>query len=497
MGCVRTRAYNLAMEPKPLQVLLIEDDADDVALITHYLTDPRDGGEFVVRPAERLEAGAKLLAQEPFDVVLLDMVLPGVSGIEAFVKVREVRPDVPVVVLTGMRDEQLALRAVQMGAQDYLVKGTIDARVLTRAVRYAIERARLLAKVEYLLAKDLDGKVVVDHEGSVRYVNPAAEALLGRKSRELLGRPFSHPLPDAEAAQVDVVLSRDPERLGEIRVAEIEWNGQPALLATVRDVTEIKRVEQLKAEIKERMLVVDLKNEFMTTISHELRNPLTTVKTAVQSLREGLVGPMTPQQMRFVELAHRNVERQIKIINNVLDLARFQSGKVKLELRRVALPPLLEERAQAYAISQKGPHIEWHVPEDLPDVWADGDLVTQVVSNLLDNALRFARAHVCVRAAAQERGVLITVVDDGPGMSEGQISKLFTKFVQVGRPTGAGYKGTGLGLAICKEIVTGHGGKIWAESVLGKGARFNVLLPQAPRTREESHAARDQAGSRR
>lgn len=471
------------MDTKTLKVLLIEDDPDDVALITHYLTDPRDGGAFSVRAADRLSTGCKLLGQEPFDAVILDLVLPGGSGIEAFNKVREVRPDVPIVVLTGMRDEQLALTAVRMGAQDYLLKGTIDERVLKRAVRYSIERANLLAKVEYLLAKDLDGKVVVDAGGHVRYANPAAEQLLGHKARELMGRPFVYPLPRVEAAEINVQLARDPERIAEIRVAEIEWNGQPARLATIRDVTEVRRVEQLKNEIKERMLVVDLKNEFMTTISHELRNPLTTVKTAVQSLKEGLVGPLTPQQMRFVELAHRNVERQIKIINNVLDLARFQSGKVKLELRRVAVAPLLEERAMAYSISDKGPRIEWQVPEDLPDIHADADLITQVMGNLLDNALRYARERVLVKASVTDlggrNGVMVSVTDDGPGMPEGQMSKLFTKFVQLGRPSGAGYKGTGLGLAICKEILSGHGGKIWAESAPGKGARFHFVVPVA------------------
>src|SRR5581483_8965262 len=96
---------------------------------------------------------------------------------------------------------------------------------------------------------------------------------------------------------------------------------------------ESRRVERLKREARERMQQADLKSEFMATISHELRNPMTTVKMALQSLKEGLCGPMTAQQMRFVDLAYRNVERQVRIINNVLDLARLQSGKLKPELR--------------------------------------------------------------------------------------------------------------------------------------------------------------------
>ena len=229
--------------------------------------------------------------------------------------------------------------------------------------------------------------------------------------------------------------------------------------------------------MKERSLAIDLKNEFMTTISHELRNPLTTVKTAIQSLRDGLVGPLSPQQRRFIDLAHRNVERQIRIINNVLDLARLQSGRARAELRRVALGPLVEEVLQAYAIAPSGPRVETVLAAELPDVKADPDLVTQVLTNLVDNALRYARERVAVRVAASPEGVVLSVIDDGPGMADSQAAKLFSKFVQVARPSGGGYKGTGLGLAICKEIVGAHGGRIWVEGGHGKGARFHTVWP--------------------
>src|SRR5690242_5058389 len=111
---------------RQINVLLIEDDADDAALISHYLAMPGEGGAlFNLKHADRLASGCKLLAQERFDVVLLDLILPGGVGIEAFLKVRECRPDTPVVVLTGIKDESLATQAVSLGAQDYLVKGTV------------------------------------------------------------------------------------------------------------------------------------------------------------------------------------------------------------------------------------------------------------------------------------------------------------------------------------------------------------------------------------
>lgn len=244
---------------------------------------------------------------------------------------------------------------------------------------------------------------------------------------------------------------------------------------------ESRRVERLKRAARERMEEADLKSEFIATISHELRNPLTTVKMALQSLKEGLCGPMPQQQMRFVDLAYRNVERQVRIINNVLDLARLQSGKAKMEFKRTPLASLIEERAQAYAIAVRKPRLEFDIPQDLPDLHADPDLITQVLSNLIDNALRYARQRVTIAAKEGELsgapGVTVTVGDDGPGLEAAQAARLFTRFGQVCRPSGSGYKGTGLGLAICKEIVACHGGRIWVESSPGRGARFRFSLP--------------------
>lgn len=462
-----------------IRVLLIEDDPDDVTLIRHFLAEGHEPGpqpRFVLKTADRLSSGCKALADEPFDVVLLDLVLPGGVGIEAFAKLKESRAQVPVVVLTGLKDEALAVQAMAMGAQDYLVKGTIDAQVLKRSLTYARERGRLLTRLESLLNADSDGKLVLDSAGVVRYINVAAEVLLSRKGRDAIGKPSGMEVPQGGA---DLVLpdGHGGERVVEARATALDWEGKGAKLVTLRDVTELRRVQQLRDEVKERMLAIDLKNEFMTTISHELRNPLTTVKTAIQSLRDGLVGPLTAQQRRFVDLAHRNVERQIRIINNVLDLARLQSGRAQLDLQRIRIGGLVEEVLQAYTLPGKGPHVETVVAADLPDVRADADLLTQVLTNLVDNALRYARERVTVRLVASPEGVVLSVIDDGPGMADSQAAKLFSKFVQVARATGSGYKGTGLGLAICKEIVAAHGGRIWVEGGHGKGARFHTAWP--------------------
>jgi len=480
---------------RQINVLLIEDDDDDAALISHYLGMPGEGGGvFNLKRADRLASGCKLLAQERFDAVLLDLMLPGGVGIEAFLKVREQKPDAAVVVLTGLKDESLALKAVGLGAQDYLVKGTIDDRVLKRALRYAIERARLLGKIQTLLARDADGKLVVDSRNLVRYANAAAETALGRGPRELLDRPFSLEAPAEGRSSVKIHGADGSDRLIEMTAVPIDWEEAPARLVTLRDVTELRRVELMREEVRERMNLIELKNEFMASVSHDLRNPLTTVKTALQSLRDGMVGPMTAPQARFVELAYRNVERQIRIINNVLDLSRLQSGRLKPESKPVALAQALDETSQAYQLLPGAPKLDVQLAADLPDLVTDPDLLGRLLANLLDNAERYARSKVVVRAFASEHegrpAIEVSVSDDGPGLSEQQLSRLFTRYVQASRAPGTGYKGAGLGLAISKEIVTALGGKIWADSLPGKGARFHFVLPAST---EPSSATTSQA----
>lgn len=461
----------------PRRVLLIEDDADDAALIS-LLLEPRaaEAPEFELRLADRLAAGCRLLAREPFDAVLLDLMLPGGVGIEAFQKVREVRPETPIVVLTGIRDEALALEAVSLGAQDFLIKGTVDERLLRRSIRYAIERARLSARFEQALAKDVDGKAVVDAGGVVRYANPAALQLLGRRPGELLGKPWPLPLPAPGALLESSAGAPGRLSLLELRGAELEWEGAPARLLALRDVSALRRAETLERESRERLLAAELKGELIANISHELRNPLTTVKTAVQSLREELVGPLNVQQRRFVELAHRNVERQIRIISNALELSRLQSGRAEIARRPVDAAALIDEALLGYTLSRSGPRVEAAVSGGLPPLSGDPDLVTQVIVNLVDNAVHFARERVIVKATEERGELLISVIDDGPGLAEGQAERLFTRFAQGARGAIA-HRGAGLGLSICKEIVAAHGGRIWAESVRGRGARFHTAWP--------------------
>src|SRR5208282_1807361 len=315
------------MPSKPIRILLIEDDAEQASFLSEFLTEPNEENvHFNFKTTDSLASGLEELKYNVCDVVLLDLNLPDSRGIETFVKVASQAPRLPIVPLTGYGDERLALEAMSLGAQDYLVKGSFSPAVLKRAILYAVERKRLMAQLEDLIAKNADGMVVVDSGGWVHYVNAAAEAILGMTAEELVGKPFDFPIFPEQITELKFPTPDGQEKIAEMRTSEIEWQGKPACLASIRDITELRRVEQLKAEVKEHHRLDKLKDEFLTSVSTELRAPLTVLHGAVYNLLQGVYGPLNHAQAKIAELARKSSERLMKMVNNVLDISRLESG---------------------------------------------------------------------------------------------------------------------------------------------------------------------------
>lgn len=390
------------MNSRPTRVLLIEGDADDEALIASYL-EPLE-----LARASRLSTACHLLTKESFDAVVLDISMPQTADIEGFLKVRALRPELPVLILTGARDEVLAARAVELGAQDYFVKGSPDCLLLRRAVRYAIERKALTNEVSSLRA--------------------AAAAPAG-----------------ADAG------------------------------------------------------VMEARNHFLGRISHELRNTLATMKTAAYCLKDDSGEKLSPRQAQMVDMISRNIDRQTRIVENILDLARLRSGKLKIHLRQADASAIIAELAEEYRLSQGAQRLQLDVEGGLPAIDCDPDLIAQVLRNLLDNAGRYAKDKIAIAAARSgDGGITVSVTDDGTGIPEDRLGSLFTPFNRVGEDEEhGGRKGTGLGLAICREIIEGHHGRIRVENAAGAGARFSFELPRAGAGRAGAKSADKAPGAGR
>lgn len=240
-----------------LSVLLIEDDSGDALLLQEMLADITSF-QIKLTHVEYLDQGLQYLAENPVDLVLLDLTLPDYWGLEGLVQLNQHILSIPIIVLTGLDNETWATESFQAGAQDYLVKGKVTGDVLARAMRYAIERQRLRwdlqtqmnsllrseSRLQAMIEHNADGMVIIDKAGLICFVNLAAEQLFGRRAETLLNAPFGFPLVIGEKTELDILRHPGERVIVEMRVGEMDWEGQDAFLASLRDVTERKRIEE-------------------------------------------------------------------------------------------------------------------------------------------------------------------------------------------------------------------------------------------------------------
>lgn len=364
------------MAATAIRALLIEDNPADARLIQEILRDASGAlGAVEVARADRLAAGLARLTHEGADVVLLDLTLPDSQGLETFSRLRAHAPDVAIVVLSGLDDETLAVRAVHEGAQDYLVKGRVDGGAILRSMRYAIERQRL---------------------------------------------------------------------------------------ETVRRELERQR------------------DEFFASVSHDLRTPVAAIKVAIGVVLANLPDNMPPMLQRLLGNIELASDELTSLIEDLLEMARLQSGRVELWRAPVDVRDVVDRAARAVEplMQARGQQFSMVYPEQPVVASLDAERLGRVLRNLLGNAQKYGRERGTIAVAIEHRGaeVLLSVTDDGPGIRSDQQERIFERFYRV---PSSGSSGSGLGLAIARGLVELHGGRLWVASTPGHGSTFHIALPDA------------------
>ena len=223
-----------------------------------------------------------------------------------------------------------------------------------------------------------------------------------------------------------------------------------------------------------------LKDEFMNIAAHELKTPLVPIKGYISMLNDDISKNGDDNRKKSMEIILRNVDRLENLINDILDISKLESGAMKFNMEDVDIVEIINNSIQdmkSFAY-QKGLDIEAEIKGKLPSIKGDKARLTQVITNLLNNAIKFTeKGKIKVTAERSNGNIIVSVEDTGIGIAKENIGKLFTKFYQVDSSLGRRYGGTGLGLAICKRIIEHHGGKIWVESKLGKGSKLIFTLP--------------------
>ncbi len=494
-----------------IKILLIEDDPGDADLIQELLLDePAYSYAYVC--AETLKMGLAHLARGGLDVVLLDLSLPDSQGIDTFLSVHSRAPTVPIVVLTGYDDKRLALDAVRHGAQDYLVKGKVDGRVIVRVIQYAIERKRAeeaMRESEARFRSAFDyaaiGMALVGIDGSWIKVNTAFCEIVGYAEVELLGMNFqdiTHP-DDLETSveyfqqllqgtrQYYHLEKRFIHRQGyEIWVdnsSSLVRNGQGQPLYIVAQIQDITRRKQVEEELAHRVEELARSNQeleqFAYVASHDLQEPLRMVASYTQLLARRYTDHLDDDANEFIAFAVDGVRRMQQLINDLLLYARVGTQGKAFELTscEMVLDNALIDLQSP--IRESGAVIT-HDP--LPAILADASQLRQVFENLIGNAIKFRSdklPHIHISAEQQGREWVFAVRDNGIGLESEYAERIFVIFQRLHGIDQ--YRGTGIGLAICKKIVERHGGRIWVESQLRQGSTFYFTIPLkgAPRPR--------------
>ncbi|MEW5931170.1 MAG: GAF domain-containing sensor histidine kinase [Gemmatimonadota bacterium] len=272
--------------------------------------------------------------------------------------------------------------------------------------------------------------------------------------------------------------------LGSLCVAGFEpreWTARE--LSVLSDLAALVVTEiELRLDLSARRQLERLKDELVSVVAHELRTPLTSIRGSLGLLAGGGLDPASPQARRMVQIAAQNSDRLVRLINDMLDLERFESGSLELDLGDVLAAPLVEEAVDSvrHAASAAGARVEWSVAPELA-LHADRDRVVQVLVNLLANAVKFSPRDGLVQVLAERRGeeAVFQVRDHGRGIPPEMLDVVFDRFRQVDSSDARDKGGTGLGLPICRSIVQQHGGRIWAASAVGSGSTFFFTLPAA------------------
>jgi signal transduction histidine kinase len=521
----------MTMQSARIRILVVEDNPGDVNLLTEMLRWSETAGAFP--PFDLVQSGLlsqslDLLNNESIDLIILDLSLPDSHGIDTFHKINACAGDIPIIVLTGNEQENLGLETVKSGAQDYLLKGHADRRLLVSTLLYSMERHQLRKNLNRsnqlltsMLERNADGILIVDQESRVRFINPSAESLLNRKRQEILGESIWFPLNPMEPVVVYFERPGTDEGVqAELLAEDIEWEENPATLVSLRDITaHIKENEELERRVEERTRELKISNLNLQSeiqgrenlegqlrqsqkleaigrlaggIAHDFNNMLMSIQLSSRKLLDGF-SKNAKMQLSLGEIL-KTTHRAAAITKQLLAIGRRQILEPKyLDLN-------LEIRDAGHMLRHLiGENIQLVIePESHGTVKVDPGQLQQVILNLALNArdamprggrILLSSSSKKLEAELIEGGasipvghyICLKVEDNGEGMDEGTLENIFEPFFT----TKAVGEGTGLGLATVHGIVKQSGGHVIVLSTPSQGTRFQIFFPEVTQPKSE------------
>ncbi len=462
---------------------------------------------FAVDVAENGRAGLEHARGCAYDLILVDLMMPVMGGLEMMEEVRKIDPDVIMIVVTGFATIETAVEAIKHGAYDYVpkpfepdqlvtvVNRGLETRLLRiKARRLTEERDQKLlevanetSKIRTIVDSMGDGILVTNQEHQLVLWNPAAARMLGLPEHLEAGRNVAdviheRPLveiinkalsPDASqytaiSEEVEIAQPEAKTVMVNVSVIRDETGRHLGVVATLRDITRLKEVEQVKSQ-------------FVRMVTHELRAPLSAVEGYLSAYLSGVAGTDPQVNRQMLERAKLRTHSLLDLVNDLLQFSRLESKKVERKKELLDLSAVITNTVELLRNQGEAKELTFEIdlPGNLPPIEADRSEMDQLFTNLVSNAIKYNVKKGKVTVSGERRGnyVSIKVADTGVGIAEEHLPQIFDEFFRVSGPQTRYTTGTGLGLAIVKKIVESHFGTIKVESKVDEGTVFTVRFP--------------------
>jgi PAS domain S-box-containing protein len=347
-----------------------------------------------------------------------------------------------------------------------------------------------------------DAIISIDQQQQITLFNQGAERIFGYAAAEVLGQPLDILLPirftqvhyqhvtDFEGSSVQARRMGERREIfgrrkdgsefpAEASISKLKMGQKMLFTVFLHDITDRRQIDRMK-------------DEFVSVVSHELRTPLTSIHGSLGMLASGLLKPDSEQGKRMLQIAVDSTDRLVRLINDILDIERIESGRVQMKKQLCQLEDLITEAVNIVQPLADQAEVTLSVRSGSFQVQADPDRIIQTLTNLLSNAIKFSSSSSTIWLTAQQQAdhLLVMVKDQGCGIPDSKLDSIFERFQQVDSSNSRNHEGTGLGLAICRSIVEQHDGNIWVESSLGEGSSFYFTLPvELPQSLQQAASA--------
>ncbi len=476
------------------RVLVVDDEVRIQKACQRLLTE--EGCD--VEVAENGAQGLKMIKEKHFDIILLDLMMPGMSGLDVLVDVKSHHPDTVVIIITGYATLEHSIETMKKGAFDFLPK-PFSPQELRLVISKAIEFIRTLqdiatekSRMRVMINTLADGVLTTDNQKRIALANPAFLKMISCRKTSVIGHKISEFIKDSQLLDmIDQAINQPVDTFAEI-TDEITMpfskenediiigvrcipfrdrlNRNLGSVTLFHDITALKKIDQLKSE-------------FVSMVAHEIKSPLNSILMQLNVVLDGLAGELTEKQKEILQKSSNRIKSLTKLSTELLDLSKIESGLINQEREELDLVELIKNQITFYQDKAVAKSIHLTIKETKKEIRMMGNRINieEVVSNLISNAIRYSPNGGTITACADEKTdcAKIVVSDTGLGIQQNELEHIFDKFFRVKNEKTRNINGTGLGLAIVKSIVDAHHGTIEVESEVDKGTCFSIYFPKS------------------